>query len=354
MPANNNVSLATFGHEVVVAYRRAETHFASGSSEIVVATSKNYEDWNTVWTYTTGKDDLREVFLWQLHDNLFLYFACLAPHKKGFAPRGMCWTRTSDLKQWVEPVSVGRDTEITWDVKIREEECGPVAYKAGYIGNHYAADALLTVVFEKSIDGENWNPVGKELGVYKGGVSEVSFAFTTSGDLVAIGRNEDGDHTGFGSQLFYARKEELGVWTPLAISLPHRFDSPRMMLMEGEIVLFARFAREPYDVASASFSMNLRRVLNLILYSSRPKSAAVYCLELPNQDGVWPSQPIEFIRSFEDSYGDTGFFSVAKLNNSDEWVVANYSSACHSHCPWFYGQLCATDVYVYRCWPHRR
>lgn len=48
---------------------------------------------------------------------------------------------------------------------------------------------------------------GLEHEVYSGGVCEVSFAFTPKGDLVAIGRNEDGDHTGFGSQLFFAPKE---------------------------------------------------------------------------------------------------------------------------------------------------
>mmetsp|Transcript_86302 Transcript_86302/g.241360 ORF Transcript_86302/g.241360 Transcript_86302/m.241360 type:complete len:444 (+) Transcript_86302:98-1429(+) len=354
MPANNNVSIAAFGNELVVAYRKAETHFASPSARIIVSISRNFEDWNTVWTYSTGMDDLREVLLWEFRGELFLYFASLAPFKRGFSPRGMHWTSTSDLSAWSDPVAMGRATEITWDVKVRNEGGVHVAYKVGYIGNHYAADALLTVVFEKSVNGRHWKPVGNDIGVYTGGVSEVSFDFTPSGDLVAIGRNEDGDHTGFGSQLFFASKDDLGSWMPLKVSLPHRFDSPRMVLMEGEMVLFARYAREAYNAIPEWCPLGLQRIANLIMYSARSKSAAVYRLSLPDPSGTWAKQPIEIIRCFEDAYGDTGFFSVVQYGGSGEWAVANYASTCHSHAPWIYGQLFPTDIYVCRCFPIRR
>mmetsp|Transcript_93867 Transcript_93867/g.265574 ORF Transcript_93867/g.265574 Transcript_93867/m.265574 type:complete len:444 (+) Transcript_93867:90-1421(+) len=354
LPANNNVSIAAFGGDLVIAYRKAETHFASPSATIIVATSRNLEDWTTVWTYTTGSDDLREVLLWEFRGQLYLYFACLAPNKRGFSPRGMHWSSTSDMRVWSDPTAMGRATEITWDVKVREECSGPVAYKVGYIGNHYAADALLTVVFESSTDGETWKAVGKDIGVYVGGISEVSFAFTANEDLVAIGRNEDGDSTGFGSQLFFAPKDDLGCWTPLRISMPYRFDSPRMVLMEGEIVLFARYAREPYNFVPSWCPFGIQRTINLIAYSARPKSAAVYRIRPPEKTGAWPEQPVELIRNFEECYGDTGFFSVAKLAGSSEWAVANYASSCHSHAAWVYGQLFPTDVYVCRCVPMLR
>jgi len=357
MCANNNVSIATFGDEYVVAYRKAETHFASPSARIIVATSKNLEDWTEVWTYTTGLDDLREVLLWEFKGKLFLYFCKLEPNKRGFKPRGMHYTSTSDpsLKVWSDIVAMGRSTEITWDIKVRQEDAGPVAYKVGYIGNHYAADALLTVVFEHSMDGETWEPVGEDIGVHTGGISEVTFDFTPSGDLVAIGRNEDGDETGFGSQLFFAPKDNLGAWTPLKASLPYRFDSPRMVNMEGELVLFARYAREPYNFVPEWCPFGLQRVANLIIYSAKPKGSAVYRVSPPRveagQEGAWSKQPVELIRCFEESYGDTGFFSLAKSSTTQEWVVANYASSCHSHAPWIYGQLFPTDVYVSRCLP---
>merc|ERR1712187_841749 len=103
----------------------------------------------------------------------------------------------------------------------------------------------VLVLFEQSKDGWKWEPVPpctkESSAVYRGGICEVSFEFTKAGDLVAIGRNEDGDATGFGSQLFYAKKESLGSWTALKVSVPWRFDSPRLARMEedGEVLLFA-------------------------------------------------------------------------------------------------------------------
>jgi hypothetical protein len=347
--ANNNVSVANFSDRMVVAYRSAETHFASGSAKITVATSTNLEEWTDVWQYSTGKDDLREVLLWEFSGKLLLYFCNLAPEKRGFAPLGMSWTSTTDLKVWTDPVPIGRETEITWDVKVHEG----VAYKVGYVGNHYTDNCVMSVVFDSSTDGENWKPVGKDGVVYRGGISEVSFTFTAAGDLVAIGRNEDGDHTGFGSQLFFARKEDLGAWKALPASMPHRFDSPRMIVMSGEVIVFARYAPHLYPFMPGWMPFLVQKIGNIIAYSSRPKASAVYRVSLP-ADGseVWPDQPIELIRRFEDSFGDTGFFSVAKMcDTSNDFVVANYASPVHSHSTWFFGQVHASNIYVCRCVP---
>jgi hypothetical protein len=46
-------------------------------------------------------------------------------------------------------------------------------------------ESRTQVVFEKSRDGVAWEPVGEQLGVYTGGVCEVTFTFTAGGDLVA-------------------------------------------------------------------------------------------------------------------------------------------------------------------------
>jgi hypothetical protein len=142
MPANNNVSIATFGEQTVIAYRKAETHFASLSARLIVATSTDLETWTIVWEYTTGEDDLREVLLWELNGTLFMYFCRLEGEKFGFKSKGMSWTSTKDLKTWTQPtVAAERGLEITWDVKVHEG----TAYKVGYIGNHYASNAELTV-----------------------------------------------------------------------------------------------------------------------------------------------------------------------------------------------------------------
>jgi len=352
MVSNNNVSIAAFGEQLVIAYRKADTHFASPLARLVVAVGApgDLEKWDVTWEHTTGEDDLREMFLFALNEKMFLFFARLAPFKTGFEPRRMQWTFSEDLKVWTKPLDFGRTSEIIWDVKVHDGGDGDkVVYKASYAGNHYAANAVCTVLFEKSTDGMKWQPVGEQSEVYTGGVCEVSFAFTPKGDLVAIGRNEDGDHTGFGSQLFFAPKDALGQWTALNISMPYRFDSPRLVCMDGALLLFARYAREAYSAVPTWMPFGLQRFGNLIYYSLLPKGAAVYHLRPPQKDGKWCDMPLELVRCFEETYGDTGFFSLAKADGSQDWVVANYSSSCHSHAPWLYGQVFATDIFVCRC-----
>lgn len=357
MPANNNVSIAAFGDKLVIAYRKADSHFASPLARLTVATAvpQDLEDWTITWEHCTGEDDLREMLLFELNGKMFLFFARLEPFKRGFTPRCMQWTSSDNLTTWAKPLDFGRISEIVWDVQVHAPDDGKkVVYKTSYVGNHYAADAECTVLFEQSSDGMKWQPVGKESAVYSGGISEVSFAFTPRGDLVAIGRNEDGDRTGFGSQLFFASRADLGTWVPLRVSLQHRFDSPRLRCMEGELLLFARYARESYAAVPQWLPFGFQRIGNLLLYSLLPKGAAVYRICPPDQDGKFPEQPMELIRCFEETYGDTGFFSLAKTQNSDDWVIANYSSSCHSHAPWIYGQVFATDIYVCRCHLLRR
>lgn len=124
--------------------------------------------------------------------------------------------------------------EVPWEIKVFGEGKDATAYKSSYLGDHYGTKDVL-VLFEQSRDGLKWEPVPpctkESAAVYRGGVCEVSFEFTKSGDLVAIGRNEDGDPTGFGTQLFTAKKGSLGSWTQLKVhgSYSHRvgFDSTR-------------------------------------------------------------------------------------------------------------------------------
>jgi len=432
--SNNNVSICTFRGKYVLAYRKSDTHFPSGASRIIVATSEDLVSWTETWQYHTG-NDLRETLLFEMNGVLFLYFFSLVPSNKKFKPISMYCITSKDAKVWTEPVRVCRDREVPWDIKVRKVPGGPfahqvkeVAYKASYHGDHYGTNEVF-VLFEKSTDGLNWEPVGEDAVVYTGGVSEVSFEFTSEGDLVAIGRNEDGDASGFGSQLFHAGSNDLGRWRHLRTSLPWRFDSPRLVrTSSGEILLFSRYAAARYDLAPRWLSFNTQKTINLITYSLRPKSAAIFRIISPD---TWPTfassnskaspgaglgqfnkikkarkrgavthetkvagdpevfatsktpgplspsddesqesqesketdrtNPfkggaeslfcVELVRFFEQAFGDTGFFSLAPhlSGAKDKWVVANYSSNCHSHAPWIFGQLGRTDIYVSCC-----
>lgn len=361
--ANNNVSITSFKGKYIAAYRQSEYHLPSELSRIIVSSSVDLSTWTTEWTYSNGKD-LRETILFEMGGKLFLYFLSLVPVHKTFKPLSVFYITSTDAKHWTEPKQVCCRGEVAWEIKVY----GDKAYKASYLGDHYGTDDVLTL-FEESSDGINWKPVGNNTSsaVYRGGICEVSFEFTKAGDLVAIGRNEDGDSTGFGSQLFYARKDNLGKWVPLKISVPWRFDSPRMTCTaSGEILLFARYAPYSYQFAPSWLPFAYQKTINLVLYSIRgPKSAAIFRIAPAEEWGSEGHGAVQLIRCFENSFGDCGFFSVTPERNflqapalapertepdADCWVVANYASTtCHSHAPWFYGQMRPTHIYVCRC-----
>jgi len=354
--SNNNVTITSFGDRYIVAYRQSDVHFPSGKTQIVVAHSKDLNSWHIDWIYSNGCD-LRETLLFEMGGTLMLYFFSLKPAHGQFKPLHIFCTTSKDGAKWEEPKEVCYEGEVPWEIKVYGEGKDAIAYKSSYLGDHYGTKDVL-VLFEQSKDGWKWEPVppcseGSSV-VYRGGISEVSFEFTKSGDLVAIGRNEDGDTTGFGSQLFYARKGSLGSWTQLKVSLPWRFDSPRLAATSsGEILLFARYAPNPYQLAPAWMDFSYQKVINLALCSLLPKSAAVYRLAPWEDWGDTGAGAIQLVRCFEGSAGDTGFFSVTHERGEaekDSWVVANYTSTtCQSHAPWIYGQMMPSHVYVFRC-----
>jgi len=147
----------------------------------------------------------------------------------------------------------------------------------------------------------------------------------------------------------------LGKWPALNVSLPWRFDSPRMIRSDGgdgEIILFSRYTAEKYQLAPKWFTFAWQKALNLILCSLLPKSAGVYRIAPRSEwDSFARSCPVQLIRKFAQSYSDTGFFSVTRglSGNPEEYLVANYSSTCNSHAPWIYAQLTQTNIFVCNC-----
>lgn len=352
--ANNNVTITAFGGYYVVAYRQSDVHFPSSKTRLVVASSPDLRNWTRRWLHSNGTD-LREMLFFEMNEQLILYYFSLVPRGDNFLPLHVFSTSSVDLSSWTDPREVCRNGEVPWEIKVRRENGKEVAYKASYLGDHYGAGDVL-VLFERSHDGRLWEPAGESCTsvVYRGGICEVAFEFTASGDLVACGRNEDGDKTGFGTQLFYASKSDLGDWIALSVSIPYRFDSPRMCRSAtGEILLFARWAPDTYHFAPAWLPFRAQTAVNLINYSLRSKGAAVYRI-LPREqwhdDG---SNGIQFLRLLEAAFSDTGFFSMVRELGSevtdDRWVLANYASTeFHSHAPWFIGQMQRTQITVCR------
>jgi hypothetical protein len=78
--------------------------------------------------------------------------------------------------------------------------------------------------------------------VYRGGVSELGWAFTLDGELWSVMRNEDGDDSGWGSRIGKAKPESMGNWElfPKDKSDPNIYESPRMFRHGDDLYLIAR------------------------------------------------------------------------------------------------------------------
>ena len=74
-----------------------------------------------------------------------------------------------------------------------------------------------------------------------GGISEVGWGVDLNGILYGVGRNEDGDDSGWGSRIL--KFDPSTMTTPEWIgnqSDPHIYESPRMFIHEEDLYLVAR------------------------------------------------------------------------------------------------------------------
>ena len=102
--------------------------------------------------------------------------------------------------------------------------------------------------FNHSSDGVNWEPINPENEVpYRGGISEIGWAFDLDGNIWGVGRNEDGDDSGWGSRIFSAPADDLSnwIWTEEK-SDPEIYESPRMF-RHGEDLYLIGIANHEYS-----------------------------------------------------------------------------------------------------------
>ena len=173
-----------------------------------------------------------------------------------------------------------------------------------------------------------WLPGDQET-AGEGGVSEVAFEFEKNGDLWAIGRNEDGDNSGAGTQICHADAKSLSEWNCLENSDPERYDSPEMFRHGENIYLLGR-----KDIGG-TFGPDG----DLLAYSFRPKGFALYKInkEIP---------AIEWIMDLP-GIGDTSFPSVHRLS-THEFLFANYTSPLDNEgISWFEGQTSIEGTQIY-------
>jgi hypothetical protein len=357
MGSNNNDSLALYEGRLYLAWRSAPTHFASKKTTLFVMSSG---DLGATWQHEETiklSTDIREPFFAEIGGKLFLYYMELGDNPFSFDPKQAWYTVLDHGGPWSAPAVLDgfpKETMI-WAIQHHRGQ----AWLTGYDGMHYKADkAGISVVFKTSRDGLTWTDVDPAHPVpYHGGVSEVGFDFDSEGNFWGIGRNEDGDETGFGAQIFFGRAGAEGEWSSFTKSIPFRYDSPRMFTQDGELYLVARrniryhgdtFETAKYDLGWGS-DFGLLKWPYLGEYSTLPKRTSLYRLDRDKKELV---RILDF-----PSASDTCFPSIVRLGPK-KLLIANYSSPLldgTDHTPnilkwaWVRGQLTqkyGTGVYL--------
>jgi hypothetical protein len=357
--SNNNLAITMYHDRLWMAFRSAPVHFASEKTKMFVVSSP---DLGKTWRYEHTVDmatDVREPQLIVMNDQLIFYYVELGKDPAAFEPHHVWREIMAADGTWSARVDGGFEPEtMIWEMKIRNGIVWTTAYK----GNHYSTTqpSDISVFFKKSVDGINWVDVDPAHPVvYKGGVSEVGWDFDADGNFWGVGRNEDGDDSGFGSHVFFAAKDSLGVWTHPDKSNAYRFDSPRMLISGGEFYLIARrnisyvdekeelFMTWPYDLGVQSGTVAQRRVAYLAAYSLLPKRTSVYHLNRT-------TKTVEWLKDLP-GCSDTTFPSYVQLDSAGKkFLVANYSNPVLDNpntkrWPWIMGQLTTdygTQIYM--------
>ncbi|MEC8382435.1 MAG: hypothetical protein VXZ96_19050 [Myxococcota bacterium] len=323
LASNNNVDIHLFDGRLFMAWRSAPTHFASSESVMWVASSNDMgKTWQFEAEYTVNAD-LREPRFLSMNNRLQLSFFEAGDNPAAFEPKQL-WRVWKNSDDWSELEPFGEPEMVMWDIKVRNG----TAYMTTYTGEHYA-NGTVEVQFWESDDAKDWVKVNQKDHVYSGGVSEVAFEFDMDGNLWAVGRNEDGDDTGAGTQLCHAKASDLSTWMCLSESLPERTDSPELFRHGKDIYLLAR-----RDIGGPFGPDG-----DLIAYSSRPKAFSIYQLDTENWDIIW-LQDLPGV-------GDTAFPSVRRLS-ANAFIFANYTSPLDNpDISWFNAQTSPLGTQIY-------
>merc|ERR1712223_328116 len=289
--------------------------------------------------------DMREPYFLSVNGTLFFYYFEAGTNPIAFEPSNL--QRRQYLGQvgsWSSAEAWGQESEVAWQYHTRDND--DFAYTIGYAGEHYSVSQLgqVSLHLNRTTNGMDWESVGQSP-FYIGGISEVGWAFDDNGVIWGVGRNEDGDDTGWGSRIFYFDMENMTspIWTSSVSSL-HIYESPRMFNHEGELYLVARTdPMGPFmsnHTVASGLPPTLHHLYDLVAYSLRAHGTALWRLNRQTAE-------LEWLLDLP-GCGDTAFPSIVPMGNHT-YLILNYSNPldeCEDW-PWIWGQVSPGGTLIY-------
>lgn len=335
--SNNNVSITIFSQRLYVAFRTGPTHFASKKTGIHIMSSLDGSEWRQEMEIFIGRD-VREPFLIPIDGKLHFYCFGAGTKMTAFEPEFIDHYSSEGDGNWTKPEKVLTLGEVHWSMKNRNG----TTYMTSYNGSHYEVKgpSEVSLYFKQTDDGVNWKSVNDSGAMYFGGVSETAWELDRDGNLWAVTRLEDGDDTGFGSHVVFAKADDLGDWNFPKEADPRCFMSPKMFRHGDDLYLIGRrqLGKKPFRKVKRTRSMAAQRRGNWVGYSLSPKTTSLFKI---NKE----TRTVEWVMDLPGA-GDTAFPSIIRLDKS-RYLIANYTSPInHPKRDWLAGQLGKTKIYL--------
>jgi len=242
---------------------------------------------------------------------------------------------------------IGHLGEVIWDIVEENGTLYTITYSGDYSTPGDAEDlGMLDLFINRTKNGFDWEPVGKGL-FYHGGITEVGFGFDLSGNLWGVGRNEDGDYSGWGSRILYAEAGQLDQITPTEEeSCVDIYESPRMFRHGNDLYLVARTDPHGRFWSKDNPVLNVlpaweHHLYDLVNFSFRQHGTAIWKL---NTETKTLQQVVNLV-----GCGDTAFPSIVRTGNHT-FTIFNYSNSIdENNCPpnWIAGQTSPSGSLIY-------
>jgi len=333
--SNTDVSVEFFDSKLFVAFRSAPKHFPSAKATLYVFSTSDGKNWELEWRKKTGKD-LFSPQLVSFRNSLALFYVNGAAVKSKFLPESVERVTRFSKAYWSNPQKVLSNKEVPYEFKVRNN----ILWMSSFSGDHQRLGGGLSQVqvhFRKSFNGLDFLPENEVRDhVSIGGLSQVSFEFDDLLNLWGVGKNLDGDYSGFGSTFVFAPNNYLSYWTFGAT--PKAFFGARTFRYGSDLFVIARkdLARKPFDWFKFG-AYSWKRWMNWTKYLLSPKATALYKFNKDKFD-------LEWVMDLP-GVSDTGEVSVKRVDAHTFFVANHTTDLRNSRRNFLRGRNAASEIY---------